>query len=124
MVDIDKIKKYALCFLCVLILIFSYIKVYGLYNKYKADEESKKYTVVVVQNLGEDESKVKYLVKLNSDSFILNIYKENKFDKGQDEKGGGNKDKHSKYAYGDKLEVKGKIVKLETYGNPRGIRLW
>lgn len=110
--------------MCVLVLIFSYIKVYGLYNKYKADEESKKYTVVVVQNLGEDENKVKYLVKLNSDNFILNIYKENKFDKRQGEEKGEDRDKYSKYVYGDELEVKGKIAKLETYGNPRRIRLW
>lgn len=117
MIGISKRKKYAMFFLCVLVLIFGYLKTDGLYNKYVEDIENKIYDVVVVQNLGEDENKVRYLVKLKYDSFILNIYKENKFYKNE------NKYNFSGYVYGDELEVRGKIIKSEVYGNMRRIRL-
>lgn len=110
---IDKRKKYAIFFVLILILTFSYIKIYSLYDKYDEDKENITDFLVVVQNLGEDENKVKYLVKFNSDSFILNIYKEDKFNKSL------NKIDHSSYIYGDELEVIGKISKPELYGNPR-----
>ncbi len=106
-------------FLCALIVILSYIKMYALYNRYETDKENKKYVVVVVQNLGEDESKVRYLVKLKLHSFILNIYKENKFSKETDKK--TNKDNYSTHVYGDELSLNGKIVKTKIYGNPRRI---
>lgn len=112
---INKIKIYVVIFILFLILSYSYSKLYGLYNKYDTDKENKEYKVVVVQYLGEDESKVKYLVKLRLDSFILNIYKVNKFDKSSKSVD------YSKYIYGDELEVRGKIVKAEVYGNPRRI---
>lgn len=112
---INKTMKYTMCFLCVLILVFVYIKVYGLYHKYNSDKDNRNYIVVVIQKLGEDDDKVKYLVKLKADSFILNIYKENKFDKSL------LKLDHGNYIYGDELKVRGKIYKSELYGNPRRV---
>ncbi len=114
-ITINKTNKYVTCFLCALILISTFIKTYGLYHKYTTDKENKNYIVVVIQKLGEDESNVKYLVKLELDSFILHIYKENKFDKNIV------KQNHSNYIYGDELKVRGKIYKSELYGNPRRI---
>lgn len=71
---------------------------------------------MIIEKQKEDNNKISYLVKLNNDRFILNIYTKNKYDSKKD----FSEDKVNevkKYKYGDCLEVNGKIVIPEQLGN-------
>ena len=78
-------------------------KVYVFEFKYK-EESNVKLRCMVIEKKKEDEDKVSYLVKCDNNSFLLNIYDYN--------------EKDLRYSYGDILEFRGKINKIEKLNNP------
>lgn len=107
-----KLKKLLNMVICLLIVISTLFSIYKFNKKYISDEKYISYQVMVIEKIKEEENILSYIVKLNNDKFILNIYAS---------KYGKQKIKltnYSDYKYGDILEVKGKIVIPELLNNP------
>ena len=98
-------KDSKIIIITIVILIFLSIirKVYIFEFKYEA-EDNLKIRAMVISKEKETEDKVSYIVKYDSNQFLLNIY---------DYKTGDNV-----YNYGDVLEFRGSINKIEMLGNP------
>lgn len=118
----EKIKnkgKLIYIFLILIIIIRFYISKYSFDNKYSNLNINQKFEVMVINIEKVSDSKISYLVKLKEnnkyeDKFILNLY-EMKF------KSSNNSEllkQHSKYNYGDILELTGKLTIPEKLNNP------
>ncbi len=91
-------------------------KIYSYTSKYDSDKKNKKYTIMIIEKQKQDDSKIVYIVKLNGDKFLLNIYIKNKYNN----KKNFNEKKLKKittFRYGDNINVNGKILIPETLGN-------
>ena len=108
--------KIVYCFLIVIYLISLVFNIYIYEFKYSNDSKDNEYKVMVVDKQKEYDDKVTYLVKLNKDKFLLNIYFKNKYDNKKNFS--ENKvNEVKKYNYGDCIKINGKIIIPEKLGN-------
>ena len=113
-------KKHKYLFYSFFLFIFLISVCFNIYKfnfKYFSDKNSKKIYVKVVYIQSVSESKISYLVKINnntkySDSFILNIYKDEYFNKNVD------LNEYINFEYGDILVLSGKISIPKLLNNP------
>lgn len=106
-----------MCSIIGLIYILSLIfNIYKYEFKYTSDSKNTKYSIMIVEKYKEDDNKISYIVKLNNDKFILNVYMKNKYDDKKDFSGEKVKEIKS-YKYGDCITISGKIVIPELLGN-------
>lgn len=97
-------KKYILLISIIVLVFLSIIKkVYVFEYKYN-EENNLKIRVMVISKEKEIEDKVSYIIKYDNNNFLLNIY--------------NNKTVDNVYNYGDVLEFRGSINKIEMLGNP------
>ena len=97
-------NKYVLMISIVVLVMLSVIKkVYVFEYKYNA-EDNLKIRAMVISKEKETEDKVSYIIKYDNNNFLFNIYNNKTVDK--------------VYSYGDVLEFRGSINKIETMGNP------
>lgn len=106
-------KKIIFAIITLSIVVSNIIHIYKFNYKYTTEEKYTIKEVAVVEKIKETEEKISYKVKYNKDTFILNIY-ESKYNKNKKQ----SIEQHSRYKYGDVLNVKGKIVIPELLGNP------
>lgn len=99
--------------ICVLNVIY---KIYSYSFKYKSDEQSSMYEVMIIEKQKQTDNKVVYLSKVGKDKFLLNIFFKDKYDESNNltEK---EIQQILSYNYGDYLKVEGKIVISEKLGN-------
>jgi competence protein ComEC len=99
------------------IFVIRYIYLFHNFNlKYKSDENTKRYNVLVERNISLSEDKISYLVKYESSYFILNIYVDEYSKKkiSKDEF----INKYGNFNYGDKVDFRGKIQIPKLLNNP------
>lgn len=106
------LKKAFILLICFLIISSTVFFLYKFNMKYISDEKYMPYRVMVVEKIKQEESVLSYIVKLNNDKFILNIYKD------QYNNQNSNLIKYANYKYGDELILQGKIVIPELLNNP------
>ena len=104
------IKKRIIYILIVLGYVLSLIfNIYKYNHKYSSDSKNKYYEVMIIEKQKEEDNKISYLVKLDNNKFILNIYTKNKYSSDKDL----SKEKLrevKQYEYGDGIKINGKII--------------
>ncbi len=101
-----KNKGYILFIITLMFCIRISYMIYVYEFKYKSDDNVQKMYVDIIDIEENTDTKVSYIVKYESNKFILNIY-ENNID-----------EKNSKLNRGDKIIIRGKIVIPTTLNNP------
>ena len=112
----EKINK-KVVIIAILICVLNVIcKIYSYSFKYKSDEQSSMYEVMIIEKQKQTDNKVVYLSKVGKDKFLLNIFFKDKYDESNNltEK---EIQQILSYNYGDCLKVEGKIVISEKLGN-------
>ncbi len=110
-------KNYRLLFfiLVMVLIILNVIKNIYVFNyKYQSEKVENRKNCIVIRMEKISDEKVSYLVKYNSNQFILNIY----VDKYQDKNDILDLSKFGNYTYGDILTFRGKITIPQNLNNP------
>lgn len=108
-------RKYKFLILAFLILLFilNLVKSIYIFNyKYHTEKVQSRMNCMVIKKEKEEEEKISYVVKYNSNKFILNVYMD-KYDKSN-----GDLSKFCNYTYGDIITFRGNITIPQKLNNP------
>lgn len=111
-------KNRFIIFICIIFIFLLNLgkNIYVFNFKYKTSDTYEKIKCMVIQKEKVEEKKISYLVKYNSNKFILNIYNDTYSNTNYD----GNSDinEFANFMYGDILEFRGKIIIPQKLNNP------
>lgn len=107
MKNLSSREKKALVLTIIFLLCYRIVNQIYLFE-YRYNEESGKFRCFVIEKKKETEEKVSYLVTYDKQTFLLNLFFQEKEEK----------ETLTHFQYGDILAFRGKINKLEKRGNP------
>lgn len=110
-IQINKRYVYLVLIIIAILILRFFYATYLFNNKYKSDINEKTYTLMIVEQVDNKKEKITYIVKLNRDKFLLNIYKSNFEDNSIDIS------RYKNFLYLDILTVNAKISIPKYYMN-------